>query len=94
MDKPWSSSTRVFSDVSEGVFPLATSAQVLDKDVIAGEQAEDALEVLGVAAAVGTDAVQNLGCGEGSVRTILPYGLGDFKVNDSNEGHRDTHHVG
>lgn len=52
-----------FADVSEGVFPLATAVEVLGKDVVGGEQAKDALEVLRVAAAVWTNGGEDLGGG-------------------------------
>lgn len=82
-----------FADVSEGVFPLATAVEVLGKDVVGGEQAKDALEVLRVAAAVWTNGGEDLGGGERSVATASPDGVGDLHAEDGNEGHRDTHHV-
>ena len=82
-----------FTNVGERVLPFPATAEVLNKDVIAGEQAEDALKVLGVTATMGTNASDNLGGREGIVGTTLPYGFGDLEVDDSNQGHRDTHHV-
>ena len=82
-----------FTDISEGVLPFATAAEVLNKDVIASEQAENALKVVSVTTAMGTNASDNLGGGERSVGTTMPDGIGDLEVDGGNERHGDTHHV-
>lgn len=84
-----------FAYVSEGVFSFASSAaQVLSENIISCEQAEDALEVLGVATVMGMNDGKNLRGREWNVGTILPDGVGDVELEDCNEGHWDTHHMG
>jgi len=69
-----------FADVGEGILAFA-GGEVLLEDAVAGEDAEEALEVLGVAG--GEDAGEDLGGGEGGVGSGVPDCVGDVQANDS-----------
>lgn len=64
------------------------------EDAVAGEHAEDTLEVLGVAAAGREDGGEYLGGGERRVGSTLPNGIGDVQPNDGIQGHGYANHVG
>lgn len=68
-----------FADVGEGVLAFA-GVDVLVEDAVAGEDAEEALEVLGVAG--GEDAGEDLGGGDGGVGAGVPDGVGNVEAND------------
>jgi len=70
-----------FADVGEGVLPLA-GGEVLVEDAVTGQHPEEPLEVLGVAAAGGKEAGEDLSGGEGVVGAALPDGVGDVEAND------------
>nr|GMC48866.1 hypothetical protein CICLE_v10033608mg [Ipomoea batatas]GMC56543.1 hypothetical protein CICLE_v10033608mg [Ipomoea batatas] len=66
---------------------------MLVEDAVAGEHAEDALEVQGVAAAGREDGGEYLGGGERRVGSTLPNGIGDVQSNDGTQGHGYANHV-
>lgn len=67
---------------------------MLREDAVAGEHTEEALKVLGIAAAGGEEATKDLGGGEGGVRAVLPDGVWDFEADDGVERHGYAEHVG
>lgn len=73
---------------------------MLREDAVAGEEAEEALEVAGIvggggeAVAAAAKGLEDLGGGEGGVEAVLPDGGGDVEADDSGEGHGDAYHVG
>lgn len=71
-----------FADVGQGVLAFA-GGEVFVEDAVAGEDAKEALEVLGVAVADREDAGEDLGGGEGGVGAAVPDGVGDVEANDS-----------
>lgn len=72
-------SDKRFADVGEGVLAFA-GVDVLLEDAVAGEDAEESLEVLGVAG--GEDAGEDLGGRDGDVGAGVPDGVGDVEAND------------
>jgi hypothetical protein len=65
---------------------------VLLEHAVAGEHAEDALEVLGIAR--GEDTSDDLGGREWGVGTAFPDGIRDVEADDGVERHGHAYHVG
>lgn len=82
-------------DVRQRVPPLSGAEDVLLEHAVAGEHAEDPLQVLGVSAGGGrADLGEDLCGGERGVGAAGPDGVGDLEADGGVERHGDADHIG